>query len=185
VQPNELLTLVVNALEAVGAKYMLTGSVASTFYGAPRLTNDIDLVVELDETQAKALAAFFPAEEFYFDLLMVRDAIARCGQFNVIHGGSGLKVDVMLRRPREFSATEFARRIRAEILPGREIAVARPEDVILAKLEYHRDGGSDKHLRDIRGILAESGDQLDHAYLDLWAERLGVLAVWRRLRDEA
>src|ERR1035438_3269243 len=117
---------------------MLTGSLASTFYGAPRMTNDIDLVVELSEAQAAALAAFFPDDEFYYDLLMVREAVARGGQFNIIHGGSGLKVDVMLRRPREFSATEFARRGRAEILPGLQVAVARPEDVILAKLEYHR-----------------------------------------------
>jgi hypothetical protein len=50
---------------------------------------------------------------------------------------------------------------------------------------YYRDGGSEKHLRDITGVLKISGDELDRGYLDEWAERLGVADVWRAVLERS
>jgi hypothetical protein len=57
--------------------------------------------------------------------------------------------------------------------------VASPEDVIIGKMLYYREGGSEKHLRDITGILKVSGDQVDRAYVARWAAELGVTEIWQ------
>lgn len=173
-----LLAHVVGALEAEGVPYMLTGSLAAMIHGEPRLTNDIDLVADLTVDRIAPLAARFPPEEFYFDEAMAAEAVAQRGQFNVIHPASGLKIDLILPRAREFSACELARRQRVAVSPGLSLDIARAEDVIIAKLEAHREGGSEKHLRDIRAMLTALGDEVDRGYIAGWAERLGVTDLW-------
>ena len=180
--PEELLGRVTAALEAVSAPYMLTGSLAAIFFGEPRLTVDIDLVVDLTEAQIVTLAAFFPPDEYYFDEVMAKEALAARGQFNILHIPSGLKVDLIVVRSRVFSQTEFSRRRRRRLGNGREVDVAQPEDLILAKMEFFREGGSDKHLRDIAGILRVCAGELDLAYIDGWAAELGLAKVWQALR---
>lgn len=64
-----------------------------------------------------------------------------------------------------------------------EATFAAPEDVTLKKMEYYREGKSDKHLRDIAGVLKISGDEIDEEYIEAWVDRLGVREIWERLRD--
>lgn len=184
-EPEELLALVVQAFEAVGVPYMLTGSLASIYYGEPRLTNDIDLVADLRPEHLPTLAERFPQDDFLFDEVSAAEAVRMHRPFNILHPGSGLKIDVMVCRGRDFSRLELQRRERVELLPGLTASIARPEDVILVKLEFYAEGASDKHLRDIAGILAVSGEQLDQAYLAEWAQRLGLAEIWRELGERA
>ena len=60
---------------------------------------------------------------------------------------------------------------------------AAPEDVIIKKMEYYKEGGSEKHLRDITGILKVSGDDIDYGYISEWAERLGLTEIWQAIND--
>ena len=92
----ELLQQVITAFEELNIDYLVTGSIASMAYGEPRLTNDIDIVADIKIEQVRLLERYFPHEEFYFDAEMVREAIIHKSQFNLIHAGSGLKVDVIL-----------------------------------------------------------------------------------------
>ncbi len=109
----------------------------------------------------------------------------RAGQFNILHPGSGLKIDVMVADDSPFNASRFGRSRSVLVAPDTSPLFASPEDVILKKLEYYREGGSEKHLRDIAGVLKIMGNQLDHEYLTIWAMRLGVSRQWQVVQDAA
>jgi hypothetical protein len=174
----ELLHHVVGALERIGLRYFVTGSMATIFFGEPRFTNDIDIVVDLPADRIAELCAAFPAPEFYLSEETVWRAVSRCGQFNVIHPSSGLKVDMMVPADSSFNQSRFTRMKRVRPAPDFDAAFSSPEDVILKKMESYRDGGSEKHLRDIAGVLKISGDRLDRAYITEWADRMGTSEIW-------
>jgi len=177
--PSELLRKVVEALDAAGAEYLLVGSVASSVYGEPRLTMDIDIVADLSESRLPRFLTFFPPEEFYVSREAVVAAIRDMRQFNIVHPASGLKIDMIVRKPDEFDRSRFSRKRSIEVFPDRPAVFASPEDVIIKKMEYYRDGGSEKHLRDITGILKVSGADLDHSYIDRWVETKGLREIWK------
>ena len=187
-EQSKLMRLVVHALETLRIPYMITGSQASAYYGEPRFTRDIDIVADIKPGQVDDFAAFFPANEFYCDKDMINEEIKMRGQFNIIHAGSGLKIDIILTKPTEFSRTEFPRRRRSAVFPDQEGAFASPEDVIIKKMEFYKEGGSEKHLRDITGILKISGEELDMQYIEEWAQRLDLMEIWvavkRRLGEK-
>jgi hypothetical protein len=186
-EQSSLMRLVVQALETLRIPYMITGSQASAYYGEPRFTRDIDIVADIKPGQVDDFAAFFPSSEFYCDKDMIREEIRTRGQFNIIHG-SGLKIDIILTKSAEFSRTEFPRRRRSAVFPDQEGTFASPEDVIIKKMEFYKEGGSEKHLRDITGMLKISGEELDMRYIEEWAGRLGLLDIWKaimgRLEDK-
>ena len=124
-----------------------------------------------------------PRAEFYVSRAAAREAVARQGQFNVIHPASGNKIDFMLARGDAWGKTQLARRRRQPILPDRDTFVATPEDVILGKLWYYQEGGSEKHLRDIAGMLRVSGDEIDKTYIAEWAQKLGLTNQWQIVLD--
>jgi hypothetical protein len=181
----ELLRYLVDVLEALGVEYMIGGSQAAMYYGEPRLTRDVDVIVHLPIEHLAQLLARFPAGEFYVDELAARDATRRRGQFNIIHPTSGLKIDVYVNPDTPYDRTRLARRRRLPLVPGVDAFFARPEDVILYKLLYDRQVPSDLHLRDVLGILRVSRTELDETYIGEWAHRLGVGATWERLREQA
>ncbi len=177
-EQSELMRLMVQALESLNIPYMITGSHASAYYGEPRFTRDIDIVAELKEEQVDEFVKFFPADQFYCDKDMIKTEIKRRGQFNIIHSISGLKIDIILTKETPFSKTEFSRRKRSLVFPGQEASFASPEDVIIKKMDFYKEGGSEKHLRDITGILKISGDTIDRDYITQWADRLGIRDIW-------
>lgn len=172
------LAIVVAALDKAGVPHMIAGSVASTFYGEPRATQDIDLVV--DPSTSADLREFvrgLDPERFYVG--DHGEAFERRDMFNVIDMASGWKVDVIVRRDRHFSRTEFERRRSVE-LEGVGVYVASPEDVILSKLERAQMGGSERQLADVASVVAAVPD-LDRDYLHNWAGRLGLLDELKRV----
>ncbi len=177
----DLLRHALDTLERLAIPYMLVGSYASTTYGEPRFTQDIDIVLELALASIAAFCAAFPAPEFFLSEQAVREAVRAQFQFNVLHPSSGNKIDFILPRRDEWGQTQWQRRQRVQLLPDREGFTARPEDVILGKLWYYCEGGSEKHLRDIAGILRVSGAAVDQADITRWAEKLGVAEVWQAI----
>jgi len=181
--PLDLLQEVARRLEKIGiTDFFLVGSLAAMYYGRARLTQDVDLVVKMGSGQIAAFAAAFPPAEFYCPPLeILEDEVARKGSFNLIHHGSGLKVDIVLCKPTEFYQGELARRRKLEVLPGFATYVASPEDVVIKKLDFYREGESGKHLRDIAGILARNS--LDEAYLNRWIDHFGLQKEWAKARE--
>jgi hypothetical protein len=179
--PSELLRLVTGILERLGFRYLVTGSTATIFFGEPRFTNDIDIVLDLPSARIADLCLAFPAEDFYLSEESVRRAVARGGQFNLLHPKSGLKIDFIVATDTPFNRSRFARSRRLTPGPDFQATFASPEDVILKKMEYFREGHSDKHLRDIAGVFKISGDQIDRGYLEDWIARLGLGEVWQEV----
>lgn len=174
----QLLQYLVETFEALSIPYMIGGSQASIYYGEPRFTQDIDVVADVNLAHVAGLVAKFPMPEFYLSEDAIAEALRLRTQFNIIHPTSGLKIDVIVLRDTPYDRVQFARRQPLPLLPGVTAYFARPEDVILYKLIYYREGGSEKHLRDIASMLAVSHDTIDQEYIAQWAPRLGCRAEW-------
>jgi len=180
----ELLEELSQILENLEIQYLITGSVATIAYGEPRFTNDIDVVVRLFPFQVDGLCAAFPASDFYLSPETVNEAVEKYGQLNILHPASGLKIDVMVADTSDFNESRFARARRLQVTPARDVTFASPEDVIIKKLVFFQEGGSEKHLRDIRGVLAVMGDGIDRDYIDKWISALGLTAEWSAVLGE-
>lgn len=166
-------------LNTLGLRYMVTGSTAGTIYGEPRLTHDVDIVVSMTAKDVAAFVGAFPLETFYCppeDVLAIEVGRGHRGHCNLIHHATGFKADIYIAFD-ELHRWGLLHRRMIDV-GGVTIPFAPPEYVIVRKLEYFREGGSQKHLRDIRSILDVSGDEIDHAVLaDLVAKRQ-LAAQW-------
>ncbi len=165
-------------LERAGIPYMVTGSVALAAYAVPRMTRDIDVVVEMGPADSDRLVAQF-AEDCFIEPDAVRRAAETRDMFNVIHNTWITKADFIVRKDEPYRRAEFGRRRRIEV-EGTSLWVVAPEDLILSKLWWSRTSLSERQEGDVRQLLAVGG--LDSAYLERWATDLGVGEVLRRLR---
>ena len=104
--------------------------------------------------------------------------------FNIIQPRSGLKVDVIVPPPSAFNRARFARARRVQAGEGWDASFSSPEDAILKKMEFFREGGSDKHLRDITGVLTTSGSEIDTVYIDRWAATMGLTEIWQAILEK-
>jgi len=157
---SAIFSRIVGALDQAGIPYMLTGSFASSYHGSPRATQDIDIVISPTPDQIRILAALLPDTEYYFNVDAALDAQRRHGQFNIIDFTTGWKIDLIVRKSRPFSQGEFDRRGAVEF-QGMTLWIASAEDVVIAKLEWAKIGGSPRQIEDAAGILRIRGDQLD------------------------
>ena len=157
---------------------MLTGSVAMSVYAEPRMTRDIDIVVELAAGDARRVVELF-APDYYVSDEAVRSAIAARSLFNLFSLSRLVKVDLIVRNDDEFQRHEFARRHRHE-LGGSSAWVISKEDLILSKLVWAAPTESAFQLRDVRKLLASGADE---AYLRQWSVRLGVDSLLRKCTD--
>lgn len=170
---------VLKRLEKNNIAYMVVGSVASMVYGEPRMTHDLDLVIQVHPQDAEKFTTTFATSEFYCPPIeLLRAEIIHYGQFNLLHHESGLKIDLVVRKNTEHAKREFERRRKLSLWKDNEIFVASPEDIIIKKLDYFRQGGSEKHLKDIRGILAQT--DIDQHYLNDWINKLNLVIEWQQ-----
>jgi hypothetical protein len=180
---HNLFLIFLSRLEEKNISYIVTGSVASIIYGEPRLTHDIDLVIELSSSDAGKILDAFPEEEFYCPPLeVIKLEIKRPyrGHFNLIHHETGFKADIYLSGRDKLH--KWAIDDRKQYRLGNEnVWVAPPEYVILRKLEYYREGKSDKHLSDIKKILDISGNILDMDVLNNMISEYGFDIEWENV----
>lgn len=179
----ELSLLFLRPLNRLQVRYIVSGSVAAILYGEPRLTHDVDFVVFLRTGDIPRLQEAFASPDFCFppaEEVAVEIARPEKGHFNVIHTDTGFKADFYTAGRDEFHAWAF-RHAKKFTYRDELITVAPPEYVIVRKLEYYREGGSDKHLRDIQAILAVSSEELDREALEEWTRKRGVEAEWRAI----
>ncbi|MGH7588523.1 MAG: hypothetical protein ACRELU_08020 [Gemmatimonadota bacterium] len=167
----------IGALERADIPYMLTGSFASSYHGAPRATQDIDFVVAPTAEQIRALIRLLPESEYYVDEDVALDAQKREGQFNIVDLATGWKLDLIVRKSRPFSHEEFERRSVVEF-QGRSLCIATAEDVVIAKLEWAKLGESKRHLEDAAGILRIRAGELDTEYIRRWVKQLRLATEW-------
>lgn len=175
----DVLKLVAERLEQAGIAYMVSGSMALNYYAQPRLTRDIDLVIELIPGDADRLANLF-TDDFYIDAEAVDNAIAQHGMFNAIHYDAVIKVDFIVRKDTPYRREEFLRR-RAVDIDGTTIWLVTAEDLLLSKLVWIAQSGSEMQLNDVRNLIAAVAS-LDWAYIERWAAELAVAERLRQVR---
>lgn len=180
-QPS-LLEIFTGPLNRLGFPYVATGATAAIIYGEPRLTNDLDLVVLLKIEDVGAVIEAFPPAAFYCppaEVLRIEIKRPYRGHFNLIHHETGTKADIYLAGEDELHQWALSQR-RKIVLESEHLWVAPPEYVILRKLQYYREGGSEKHLKDIAGMLALSSGQIDFQLMEKMVQRYGLEREWQR-----
>ena len=177
---RDFVERVTKALDDCGIPYMVCGSVASTFHGRPRTTQDVDIVIEVDAAKLEKLLPHFPDDTYYVNDETARFAVRRRSMFNVIDGTTGWKADLIVRKQTPFAEAEFARRQTVDFL-GLSVVMATAEDCVISKLQWAVAGGSDRQIEDVRSVVEVRGDSLDRKYIESWVARLGLEEVWLRV----
>jgi hypothetical protein len=183
-QPD-FFSLFLRPLNSIDARYMITGAVASTIYGEPRLTQDIDVVLDLDRSGVPRLTAAFPADQYYVppeEALEEEVGRPSGGHFNLLHLETRLRADCYLVGEDEFSRWGLDHR-RFDSVAGEPISIAPPEYVIVRKLEYRRQGAGEHHVDDVARMLRVSHALIDQATLDGWITLAGVAQEWKEALD--
>jgi hypothetical protein len=184
VEAPDLVGLFVRPLEELGIDYMVTGGVAAVVYGDPRFTRDIDIILRLESADVSRLAAAFDPKRFYvppIETLKTEARRPRYGHFNIIHRETALRADIYVLSRDPLQQWGFSQR-RALDLESDRITLAPPEYVVLSKLEYYRDSGSERHLRDIAMILRISEGEVDLGAIAEWVDRLHLGESWEAAR---
>jgi len=183
------LVPVIDVFEKLHVRYYIGGSVASSAHGIARSTQDIDIIADLHLRHARLLVDAL-TQSFYVDFEMVQEAIQRRTAFNLVHFESMTKIDIFVLKPRPFDLQAFERICSSGLensLAGRQFQLSSPEDIVLKKLEWYRQGGevSERQWTDVLGVLKVQSKSLDMAYLLKWAVQLGVEDLLKRSLADA
>lgn len=177
----ELIDTFIRPIYRHGIRYIITGSVASMVYGEPRLTNDVDVVLDMKPGDIATLIKAFPEKDFYLPPVeVIETELLRGsrGHFNIICQQSMLKADVYLigSDPLQLWGMQNARTLDIE---GQPVSFAAPEYVIIRKLQFYREGNSQKHLRDIASMLTESAAEIDFGSIQHRVRELALEPQWQ------
>ena len=179
---DSLVALFVRPLNRAGIPYLVTGGVATIVYGEPRFTRDVDLILHVRPADAAALIAAWDAAAFYLPLREVveREAARTAhGHFNIIHVATGLRADCYVAGDDPLHTWALAHP-RVERVGDDAVRLAPIEYVIVRKLEYFRDGASDRHLSDIAAMVRISENLIDRDTLDSLVRQRRLEGEWRR-----
>lgn len=176
------LLIFLRKIEALNLDYMITGSVASILYGKPRLTQDMDVVVVFPASKIKTFVGSFDINDYYCPPdEAIREALrlGDKGHMNLIDQKTGFKIDIYPAGSDDLVVWGLENKKKIELIASEEVWVAPPEYVILKKLAYHKEGGSQKHIEDIKGMLEVSGDQIDSSLIEKWVLKLALSGSWK------
>src|SRR5437870_6272813 len=181
---DDFFVRLVAALERTNVPYMVTGSYASSAHGTPRATNDIDIVIAPTPEQLHSLLQQFPSDRYYADEEDAFEMLKLELQFNVIDFATCWKADLIFRKSRRFSDTEFLRR-RRHTIAGKQVYLTTAEDILIAKLEWAKLGESERQIEDAAGVIRRQGEKLDRAYIEHWVQQLQLGAQWQKALAKA
>lgn len=180
---TEFVDIITSTLNKSRIPYMISGSICSSFHGQPRMTNDMDIIIDPTEKQLLEFLSSLNPSEYYFNKNSAIQAFKQRSMFNIIHMKQSWKADLIMRKDREYSRLEFSRRQNTTLM-GTQVSMASPEDSILSKLEWAKNSGSQKQLDDVRLVLKVQKKLLDYDYLNEWAKKLGIYETLQKLLDE-
>jgi hypothetical protein len=175
----DILKDVVGKFDQLNVQYMLTGSLAMSYYAQPRMTRDIDLVVSITTSMIEKLEGAF-SHEYYISTEAVKDAIKNEFVFNLIHSQSSIKIDCIIRKNNEYRITEFQRRRKIK-LTDFEIYIVSKEDLVISKLIWFKESNSELQKRDIQNLL---DTEFDKDYLMSWIEKLNLTENYMVVKND-
>lgn len=176
----EVLKIVADRLGKAGFAYMVSGSIAANYYTIPRMTRDIDVVVELDESAIDKFVALFEGD-FYVNREMIANEVSRQGMFNLIHNQYVIKIDFIVKKSSPYQHAAFSRRkqVRIEQDP---VWFVTAEDLVISKLAWAKDSHSEMQLRDVANLM-QTTDNLDMKYVKAWVRELGLAQIYKEAED--
>ncbi len=179
---REIFEYVIKVLNDLSIPYMVSGSVAVAIYGRPRMTYDMDIIVDIKKGDVEKFVKKFD-ENWYCNPEEIKDAIKRKHHFNLIYIPLGVKIDFFLLKEDEFSKEEFNRRREEFFGENLKASFCSPEDVIIKKLEYYKETGSSRHLEDIKSIL-ELYKNLDFSHIEKWVNKKKLKKEWEKIKKQ-
>ncbi len=182
IEQKKFLEKLISVIESTGIPYVVCGSLSSSFHGQPRATNDADIIIaptrdQLDKLLRSLEAGYYVSSEAAFEAMKIRS------MFNVIDNEFGWKADLIFRQDNPYQLSKFNRRRRVKLM-GIDLWILSPEDVILSKLDWAKDSGSDLQFRDVFGVITVQWDKLDWGYLRHWAKELDVEKNLESVKEE-
>ena len=174
----DILRDVTGKIEKLGIQYMLTGSLAMSYYVEPRMTRDIDLVVEILPGMINQIEKIF-SPDYYFSIDSIKDAVKNEFIFNLIHIESSIKVDCIIRISEEYRKIEFGRRRKVK-LSGFSIYIVSIEDLIISKLFWFKENASEIQKKDVKNLLSSKHDE---KYLLNWMEKLKLKQIFEAIKN--
>jgi hypothetical protein len=175
----EVLNLVTQKLNKAEINYMISGSIAVNYYSIPRMTRDIDIVVELEKSNTDKFIKIFE-NDFYLDKEVIKEETSSKGMFNLIHKEYFVKVDFIVRKESKFKITEFSRKKKISIKDF-SMWIVSPEDLILVKLDWAKESYSEIQLKDVQNLITSVKD-LDWAYINKWIQILNLNEIYNQLK---
>lgn len=175
---------IVASLEQAEIAYMVSGSISSTFYGRPRSTQDVDIVIEASSEKLQELVTVLRNKNYYADDQAAMEALSQATLFNVFDATSGYKAAFIIRKNRPYSVEEFKRRKSVNLL-GLSVYLVAPEDAILSKLEWVKMGQSERQFSDALGVAVVQAERLDWEYMKKWSAILELDELYQRLTKES
>ncbi|MHC4510596.1 MAG: nucleotidyl transferase AbiEii/AbiGii toxin family protein [Planctomycetota bacterium] len=177
----EVLKIVTGRLNDAGIPYMISGSIAANYYTIPRMTRDIDIVVELKQSDVDKFVGLFEGD-FYVDREMVTEEVSRQGTFNLIHNQYVIKIDFIMKSSSPYRHAEFSRKTHV-LIEQSPMWFVSAEDLVISKLIWAKDSHSEMQLKDVRN-LTETVDSLDMGYIGDWLQKLGLEELYREAKNE-
>ncbi|MFH1882610.1 MAG: hypothetical protein ABIL62_07875 [Planctomycetota bacterium] len=172
----EVLKIVTQRLKKADINYMISGSIAANYYTIPRMTRDIDVVIELKQGDIDKFVGLFKSD-FYVNREMITDEVSRRGMFNLIYNRYVIKIDFIIKKSSAYQNAAFSRR-KEILIEGSPIWFVSAEDLVISKLIWAKDSHSEMQLKDV-GNLMETVDNLDLKYIDNWVRELGLEQIYK------
>jgi hypothetical protein len=182
--PADVLQCIVPKLEQGDIQYMITGSIAASYYGLARATYDLDIVISVTPEKLRSLIQLLPQEEYYAVLQDALDACRHQTMFNVLDTVRGWKIDFIVQKAAPFHCEAFQRRV-AVTFAGVPVSLISAEDLVLSKLEWAKMGESERQVRDVAVVLEKCQLSLDLPYVEKWVCELGLASQWAEARRQA
>ncbi len=176
----EVLKMVTQRLDKENIPYFVSGSMAANYYTLPRMTRDIDVVIELKTADIDKFVKLFK-DDFYVEEETIREEVNRRGMFNLIHKEYVVKLDFILRKATDFQTSTFARR-RKVVIENSPMWLISEEDLVLAKLLWAKDSHSELQLKDVSNLLGAKKD-LDRKYISEWIKNMDLDQVYKKVKD--
>lgn len=179
IEELEVLNLITDRLNNAGINYMISGSIAVNYYSIPRMTRDIDIVIELKNSNLNKFIEIFE-KDFYLDIEVIKEETLTQGMFNLIHKDYYVKADFIVKKESEFKTVEFSRKRKISI-KNNTMWIVSPEDLILAKLDWAKESYSEIQLGDVRNLINSLAD-LDWNYINHWIPILELDKIYDKLK---
>jgi len=176
----DVLKLVTARLNQAGIPYMISGSIAANYYTIPRMTRDIDMVIELKQCDVDKFVGLFE-DDFYVDREMVTKEVSRQGMFNLIHNQYVIKIDCIIKKSSPYQQAEFSRRTRV-LIEQSPMWFVSPEDLVISKLIWAKDSHSEMQLKDVANLIG-TVDSLNMEYVGHWIRELGLEQIFKEASD--